>query len=57
MKESAISTPRPTSDVTVEEIDRIRKTPGVCGGEACIRDTRITVRGLVEWHQQGLSDA
>lgn len=35
---------------------RIQKTPGVCGGEACIRDTRITVWGLVEWRRLGLSD-
>lgn len=34
----------------------IQKTPGVCGGDACIRDTRITVHGLVEWRQLGLSD-
>jgi len=35
----------------------IQKTPGICGGDACIRDTRITVWGLVEWRQLGLSDA
>lgn len=35
----------------------IRKTPGVCGGEACIRNTRITVWGLVAWRMLGLSDA
>jgi type III restriction enzyme len=35
----------------------IQKTPGVCGGDACIRNTRITVHGLVEWRQLGLSDA
>lgn len=34
----------------------IQKTPGVCGGDACIRNTRITVNGLVEWHKLGLSD-
>ena len=34
----------------------IQKTPGVCGGDACIRDTRITVWGLVEYRQLGLSD-
>jgi type III restriction enzyme len=37
--------------------DRIRKTPGVSGGRARIRDTRITVWGLVEWRRLGLSDA
>jgi uncharacterized protein (DUF433 family) len=34
----------------------VQKRPGVCGGDACIRDTRITVNGLVEWHKLGLSD-
>lgn len=33
----------------------IEKTPGVCGGDACIRRTRITVAGLVEWRDMGLS--
>jgi len=36
--------------------DRITKTPGVCGGEACIRGTRITVWGLVEWRNMGKAD-
>jgi uncharacterized protein (DUF433 family) len=35
----------------------IQKTPDVCGGEACVRRTRHTVSGLVEWRQLGLSDA
>jgi uncharacterized protein (DUF433 family) len=35
----------------------ITRTPGVCGGDACIRDTRHTVSGLVEWRRLGLSDA
>jgi type III restriction enzyme len=34
----------------------IQKTPGVCGGEACIRNTRHTVAGLVQWRGLGLSD-
>ena len=34
----------------------IQKTPDVCGGDACIRNTRITVNGLVEWRKLGLSD-
>jgi uncharacterized protein (DUF433 family) len=37
--------------------DRITKTLGVCGGNACIRGTRITIWGLVEWRNLGLSDA
>jgi uncharacterized protein (DUF433 family) len=35
----------------------IRKTPGVCGGEPCVHNTRHTVAGLVEWKKQGLTDA
>ena len=34
----------------------ISKTPGVCGGDACIRNTRITVWGLVERRNLGASD-
>ena len=34
----------------------VQKTPGVCGGRACIRDTRITVWGLVIDRQHGLTD-
>jgi hypothetical protein len=35
----------------------VSKTPGVCGGDACIHATRATVWGLVEWRRLGLSDA
>ncbi len=35
----------------------IEKTTGVCGGEACIRNTRIPVWLLVSYRQQGASDA
>lgn len=35
----------------------IQKTPGVCGGMACIRTTRITVWGLVNSRRLGLSNA
>ncbi len=34
----------------------ISKKADRCGSDACIRDTRITVWGLVEWHQLGQSD-
>jgi uncharacterized protein (DUF433 family) len=34
----------------------VQKTDGVCGGEACIRNTRHTVSGLVQWRKLGLSD-
>lgn len=36
---------------------RIEKTPGVCGGSACIASTRIPIWGLVEAHRDGYSDA
>lgn len=35
----------------------IEKTPGVCGGEACIAKTRIPVWGLVESRRLGISEA
>jgi uncharacterized protein (DUF433 family) len=34
----------------------IQKTPGVCGGDACIRKTRIAVWMLVEARRFGFSD-
>lgn len=37
--------------------DRITKTPGVCGGDACIRGTRISVWGLVNQRRLGAADA
>jgi uncharacterized protein (DUF433 family) len=35
----------------------IEKTPGVMGGDACIRQTRIPVWLLVSLRQQGATDA
>jgi uncharacterized protein (DUF433 family) len=35
----------------------IQKTPGVCGGKACIRSTRIPVWGLVMDCKLGMTDA
>lgn len=35
----------------------VQKTPVVCGGDACIRRTRITVNGLVHYRQLGCTDA
>lgn len=35
----------------------IQKTPGICGGEACIAGTRIAVWLLVEARQMGISEA
>jgi uncharacterized protein (DUF433 family) len=34
----------------------ITKTPDRCGGDACLRDTRITVWGLVAYRRLGMSD-
>jgi uncharacterized protein (DUF433 family) len=34
----------------------IQKTPGVCGGHACIRKTRIPVWTLVSLRQQGSTE-
>jgi uncharacterized protein (DUF433 family) len=36
---------------------RIEKTPGVCGGRACIAHTRIPIWGLVDAKRSGYSDA
>jgi uncharacterized protein (DUF433 family) len=38
-------------------MSEIKKTPGVCGGDACIGDTRIPVWGLVEFRQLGAPDS
>jgi uncharacterized protein (DUF433 family) len=37
--------------------DRITKIPNVCGGDACIRGTRITIWGLVNQRRLGAGDA
>jgi uncharacterized protein (DUF433 family) len=36
--------------------DRITKDPNVCGGDACIRGTRVTIWGLVRQQQLGATD-
>ena len=43
----------PTTKTTT---DVIQKTPGVCGGDACIRTTRIAVWMLVELKNQNASE-
>lgn len=35
----------------------IWSTPGVCGGDPCIRHTRIPVWGLEEYRRLGVSEA
>ena len=42
--------------VTTTKPSWVQKTPGVCGGRACIRNTRITVWGLVNSRRLGASD-
>jgi uncharacterized protein (DUF433 family) len=37
--------------------DRITKTPGICGGDACIRGHRIPVWVLVNYRRLGATDA
>jgi uncharacterized protein (DUF433 family) len=37
--------------------DRITKTPGVCGGDACVRGHRIPVWVLDGYRRLGMSDA
>ena len=40
----------------IEKASWIQKTPGVCGGDACIRNTRIPVWLLIAWMKDGLPD-
>lgn len=35
----------------------VKKTPGVAGGHACVRNTRIAVWTLISLAQQGIDDA
>lgn len=45
--------PRDIASAQVQQL--IEKTPGVVGGDACIRGTRIPVWELVEYRQLGAS--
>jgi uncharacterized protein (DUF433 family) len=40
----------------LQTTSQIQKKRGVCGGDACIRNTRHTVAGLVQWRRSGLTD-
>ena len=44
-----------SSKVSNTEKSWIQKTPGVCGGDACIRDTRIPVWSVVQAQRLGAS--
>jgi uncharacterized protein (DUF433 family) len=46
-----------SSEVFRTERTWIQKTPEICGGDACIRDTRIPVWSIVEARRLGASDA
>lgn len=39
------------------KLNAVQKTPGVCGGHACIHNTRIPVWVLVSLRQQGANEA
>jgi len=61
MRETADATTWPSLDMKPSapptQTPPIVKTNGVCGGDACIRGTRLTVWGLVEYRQLGWNDA
>jgi len=44
--------PPNTSATTDSSVEHIVVTPGTCGGKPRIRDTRITVRDVVVWHER-----
>jgi uncharacterized protein (DUF433 family) len=48
--------PMAVNDSALARTSWIEKTPGVSGGDACIRKTRHTVWGLVDWRNLGLTD-
>ncbi len=49
--------PRGENVIVAVAPEVIRKTPGVCGGEACIADRRIAVWMLVNARRQGSTDS
>ena len=48
--------PMSRSTTTTPAASWIQKTPGVIGGDACVRNTRIAVWMLVEAKRDGLTD-
>ena len=44
-----------SSIVSSTESSWIQKTPNVCGGDACIRETRIPVWSVIQAHRHGAS--
>jgi len=57
LQQKQLTTPQSIPrDIALEQVRQlIEKTPGVVGGDACIRGTRIPVWELVEYRQLGAS--
>src|SRR5437660_8538834 len=45
-------TPRGKRAMTPVSTEHITKTPGICGGRACIAGHRIRVADIVVWHER-----
>ena len=45
-----------TNSAAVEVFPGVKRTPGVCDGDACVRDSHIAIYDLFEWRQLGCSD-
>ena len=56
-RNEAVTAAMPIASPPSSEASWIQKTPDVCGGDACIRNTRIRVWGLVNCRRLGMSDA
>src|SRR5437868_15254829 len=39
------------TNLQATEIQHVTKTPGICGGKACITGHRIRVMDIVVWHE------
>jgi uncharacterized protein (DUF433 family) len=46
-----------STSFTDEPAGRVIATPGVCGGEPCIAGTRMPIRILATYREQGSTDA
>ncbi len=59
LAEAVVALPKEDYDLFQETLTNklIRKTPGVVGGVACIRNTRIAVWLLISFINQGMDDA
>jgi len=50
-----METTRETSEASAPEDPFIHEVPGVCGGYPVIRNTRISVRLVIEFHRDGVT--